>query len=97
MQLRERIHLFDIKFLAPDEGSSETQDYRSVSQDTPHLDVLVEDAPHGREGAVLFLVLDDPVLGRAQLLGVDKDEAAGLSEGLEDERSQPGETKRWRE
>lgn len=39
-----------------------------------------------------MLVSDEPGLGCAELLWVDEDEAAGLSEGLQHERRQPGET-----
>lgn len=56
-----------------------------------YLQVLVEDAAHGGEGAVPVLVPDEPGLGCSELLWVDEDEPAGLSEGLQHERRQPGE------
>lgn len=59
-----------------------------------YLQVLVEDAAHGGEGAVPVLVPDEPRRGCSQLLWVDEDEPAGLSEGLQHERRQPAETAR---
>lgn len=54
-----------------------------------HLQVFVEDAPHGGEGAIGPLVFDEPGLGGAKLFGVDEDETPRLSERLQHKRRQP--------
>lgn len=58
----------------------------------PNLQVLVEDAAHGRKGAVTLLVSDEPGPGCVEFLWVDEDETPGLSKGLQHKRRQPGET-----
>lgn len=54
-----------------------------------NLQVFVQDAPHGREGAVYPLMFDEPGFGRAKFFGVDEDETPRLSEGLQHKRRQP--------
>lgn len=62
-----------------------------------YLKVLVEDAPHGRERAIVSLMFDEPGLGCTKLLWVDEDETTRLSEGFQHKCCQPRQTdeSRW--
>lgn len=58
-------------------------------REATHLDVLVQNPAHSREGAIRPLLPDDPALGSLQLLWVDEDEAARLGKGLQDKGREP--------
>lgn len=58
-------------------------------QTQAYLQVFVEDASHGGEGAIIPLMFDEPGLGRSKLLRVNEDETPRLSEGLQHKCRQP--------
>jgi hypothetical protein len=60
-----------------------------------YLQVFVEDASHGREGALVSLMFNEPGLCSTQLLRVNKDEAPRLGKGLQHKRCQPEAGKTW--